>query len=201
VVEATKVDGRRARGLKTRDAIVTALMDLVAAGDISPTAQRVANRAGVSVRSVYQHFTDVEGLFSQASAQLHDWVSQVVVDINVTLPLNDRVGAFVAARSEMLEALTPFSRAARALESSSESLRQSRMALLKEGRERLSQVFEPELSRLNAPTLDDVLAVLDMITSWPAWDHLRSTGASTEAARRAMSQGIQAVLAGPAQKS
>jgi TetR/AcrR family transcriptional regulator of autoinduction and epiphytic fitness len=194
VIEATKVDGRRARGLKTRDAIVTALMDLVGAGDIAPTAQRIADRAGVSVRSVYQHFTDVEGLFSQASAQLYAWVSQRTVDIEVSLPLQDRVAAFVAGRSEMLEALTPFSRAASALEPSSESLRQGRLALLKDGRDQLAQVFAPELDRFNAPTRDDVLAALDMLTGWPAWDQLRSTGATMAAAQRAMAEGLLAIL-------
>ena len=67
VGEGTKVDGRRARGIRTRDAIVSALIDLIAGGDIAPTAQRIADRAGVSVRSVYQHFTDVEGLYADAS--------------------------------------------------------------------------------------------------------------------------------------
>ena len=65
-----KVDGRRARGLRTRDAIVSALLELIAEGDIAPTAQRIADRARVSVRSVYQHFVDVEGLYAHGAEKM-----------------------------------------------------------------------------------------------------------------------------------
>ncbi len=198
MVETTKIDGRRARGARTRDAIVSALMDLVGTGDLSPTAQRIADRAGVSVRSVYQHFTDVEGLFSQASARLYEWVSQRAVEVDLALPFTDRLSAFVAARSEVLESLTPFSRASRALESSSNSLREARVALLRDGRDRLAQVFEPELNKITPPSRDDILAALDMLTGWPAWDQIRSTGASIDSARRAMGSGIKALLTPPA---
>ena len=58
-IDAEKLDGRRARSLRTRDAIVTALLDLVASGDVAPTAQRVADQAGASVPSVHPPFAHV----------------------------------------------------------------------------------------------------------------------------------------------
>ncbi|HEY0938137.1 MAG TPA: hypothetical protein VGD91_30885, partial [Trebonia sp.] len=51
-------DGRAARSHRSRRAIVEALRALHAEGDLRPTAPRVAERAGVSVRTVWQQFAD-----------------------------------------------------------------------------------------------------------------------------------------------
>ena len=59
----TAVDGRAARALRTRNRVVDALLDLIDEGDLRPPAADVARRAGVSLRSVYQHFDDLETLF------------------------------------------------------------------------------------------------------------------------------------------
>ena len=50
------------RGQRNRDAVVQSFLDLIAEGDLSPTAQKVAERAGVSLRSVFHHFEDMEQL-------------------------------------------------------------------------------------------------------------------------------------------
>src|SRR5262245_42069407 len=58
------IDGRTARSMRTKAAIVDACLALVDAGDLRPTAPRVAEKAGVSVRSVFQHFADLDSLFA-----------------------------------------------------------------------------------------------------------------------------------------
>src|SRR5437870_4843088 len=64
-------DGRTARGQRTRAAVVDALLALLEEGDLRPPAPRIADRAGVSLRSVFQHFADRETLFAAvAAAQL-----------------------------------------------------------------------------------------------------------------------------------
>jgi len=118
-------------------------MELVAGGDLSPTAQRIADRAGVSVRSVYQHFSDVEGLFQETSSRNYEWAMAMVVDIDQTWPLKRRIDAFVAERSAVLEELTPFSRASRLIEPASPALRESRLLIEKEIRDELTRVFAP----------------------------------------------------------
>ena len=62
VQEAPPTDGRTLRSLRTREAIVDATIGLLEDGDLRPTAPRVAERASVSVRSVFQHFDDLETL-------------------------------------------------------------------------------------------------------------------------------------------
>ncbi len=65
-VPTVPVDGRTARGLRTRRAVVDALLALQEEGDLEPTAQRVAARAGVALRTVFGHFSDMETLWAQA---------------------------------------------------------------------------------------------------------------------------------------
>ena len=55
-------DGRAARRERTRMAIVEALRSLLDAGDLRPTTEAIAARAGVSERSIFQHFPDREML-------------------------------------------------------------------------------------------------------------------------------------------
>ncbi|MGP8059159.1 MAG: TetR/AcrR family transcriptional regulator [Acidimicrobiales bacterium] len=193
-MEGTKVDGRRARGLRTRDAIVSALMDLIASGDISPTAQRIADRAGVSVRSVYQHFTDVEGLYADAAARTNDWVLSMTPEIDPAWPIVQRLEVFTNSRSTILEAITPFNRASRLVEPTSASIEHNRLALQHEGRDRLEVAFGPELSGLAPVDRASVLGALDVLSSWAAWEHLRSSGASLRVARDVMRTGMAALL-------
>lgn len=55
-------DGRRRRSAQSRDRIVEALLDLVAGVVVTPSAEAVAARAGVGLRTVFRHFRDMESL-------------------------------------------------------------------------------------------------------------------------------------------
>ena len=59
---AEKIDGRTARARRTREAIVDATLALLDAGNLRPSADEIAERAGVSPRSIFQHFGDRETL-------------------------------------------------------------------------------------------------------------------------------------------
>lgn len=195
-IDADKMDGRRARGLRTRDAIISSLLDLIAGGDIAPTAQRIADRAGVSVRSVYQHFADVEGLYADAAERTYAWARNTVRDVDASLPLARRVEAYVEARSAVLESLLPFHRSVRLMEPSSERVRAYRAAMEKWDKDRISKVFSPELRSMEAPRRGTTLAAIDAIASADTWDHLRRNGQSARAARQVQRNGILCMLGG-----
>ncbi|CAN7153443.1 hypothetical protein LJR164_000122 [Phenylobacterium sp. LjRoot164] len=57
-----KRDGRRERAVASRARILEAMVDLIQAGEVQPSAEAVAVRAGVGVRTVFRLFNDVEGL-------------------------------------------------------------------------------------------------------------------------------------------
>ena len=60
---ATDTDGRVRRGARNRDALVDALLGLLEDGIPKPTAREIAERAGVSLRTVFAHFDEVESLY------------------------------------------------------------------------------------------------------------------------------------------
>ena len=66
----SEVDGRRARGARNRDAVVTAILELLREGNPEPGAHEIAERSGVSVRSVFRHFDDLESLYEAAVEQM-----------------------------------------------------------------------------------------------------------------------------------
>src|SRR2546425_844353 len=63
-------DGRVRRGERSGQAIVEALVGLVGDGILEPTAQQVAARAGVGIRTVFRRFSDMESLFAEMGARV-----------------------------------------------------------------------------------------------------------------------------------
>lgn len=65
-------DGRRMRSERSRQAIIDAMLRLVEEGVLVPTAQQVSERAGVGIRSVFRHFSDMESLFATADVRIRE---------------------------------------------------------------------------------------------------------------------------------
>ena len=143
--EALPTDGRTLRSLRTREAIVDATIGLLEEGDLRPTAPRVAERASVSVRSVFQHFDDLETLHASVAERLVDRVAVLVLPVPPDLPLAERLDRFVHQRALLLEAVTPIRRAADVHGPFSPEI----TARLRDGqaflRAELVRTFEPEL--------------------------------------------------------
>lgn len=59
----TKPDGRVLRSQRSRQLIMEAMGELIGEGNLVPTAQQVAERAEVGIRTVFRHFNDMESLF------------------------------------------------------------------------------------------------------------------------------------------
>ena len=183
-------DGRVLRGERNRRAVVDAMLALIEEGDPQPTAKRVAERAGVALRSVFHHFDDVESVLAAAArlqAQRH-W--HVVQPVAPELPLRERVAQVVAQRSTLFERIAP-GRAALLVEHDSPVIR----AWLEEGsatlRRQLAATFAPELTGERR----DLLAALEVSASWTAWESLRRRqGLSVSAARRVLARMLTALL-------
>jgi TetR/AcrR family transcriptional regulator of autoinduction and epiphytic fitness len=191
------VDGRLLRSIRTRDKVIDAFLALVAEGDLSPTAQRVAGRAEVSLRTVFHQFEDLETLHRLAGERLRERVAALTEPIDPHLPLADRTAAFARHRVRVLTALHPVASAARLREPASQTLRDNRDALLSAARATLEQVFRTELDSLAEPARARVLTALGLVTSWGAWWQLREECGLEEAeAEAVMRTGLAALLAG-----
>ena len=107
-------DRRVLRGQRNRAAVVNALIELINEGDITPTAAEVAERAGVSLRSIYHHFSDIEGLQMAMAEQIFSGLIELLTPLPTDGPLDFRLGAFVAERAVLYEQAMPAFRASRA---------------------------------------------------------------------------------------
>ncbi|WP_299079259.1 TetR/AcrR family transcriptional regulator [uncultured Paraglaciecola sp.] len=64
-MENVKPDGRFKRSARSRSDIVTAMADLMEEGVYVPTAQQVADKANISIRTVFRHFSDMDSLYKE----------------------------------------------------------------------------------------------------------------------------------------
>jgi AcrR family transcriptional regulator len=177
----TAIDGRTARALRTREAIVDACCALVDEGDLRPTAPRIADRARVSVRSVFQHFDDLEGLYAAVADAMMERLSHLIMTVDPGLPVAKRIRDVVHQRSVLLEAITPIRRAA-AVHAPFSSEVQSRLQAGHDFlRSEIERLFAIELASVAPDERIVLLDALDTVLSWPSWDNLRVLNGRTEA--------------------
>ena len=196
--EATlPTDGRAARAARTRDAIVDASIALVEAGDVRPTAPRIAARAGVSVRSVFQHFDDLPSLHSAVVQRVVERLSLLMVAVDPELALDARIDAFARYRAALLEAITPFRRAAAVHGPFAPEIQGAVVQGSVFLRCDVEVTFGPELNCLPACERRELLDALAATSSWGTWDSLRSdAGDSVEEAQAVLRRMLRALLAG-----
>jgi AcrR family transcriptional regulator len=103
-------DGRVARGLRTREAILLAYEDLILDAQVPPTGADLAKRAGVSARSIFTHFGDMDGVLAGVADRAFEWLRTGHVDIPQDLPLPERLDRFVSRQAEVLERTGPLYR-------------------------------------------------------------------------------------------
>jgi AcrR family transcriptional regulator len=167
-------DGRAARSHRSRRAIVEAMRALHAEGDLRPTAPRVAERAGVSVRTVWQQFSDMEALLVEADRRDEEILRSLMERIDPDQPLAARVALFTAQRARIFEEMTPSWRAARIHAPFSAELTRSKARTLAQGKAELEQVFAPELAQLTRKRRQQLLDGLYAISIWSFWESLRT---------------------------
>jgi TetR/AcrR family transcriptional regulator of autoinduction and epiphytic fitness len=191
-------DGRSARAARTRDAVVDALLDLLDEGNPRPTAREIAERAGVSLRSVYVHFDDLEDLYTAAAHHQFQRMVELYEPLPAEGPLPERLEAFVARRTRLMEASAQVRRAALLQEPFSPTLAKVMQAVRKVAREEVIRVFATELDREHAGR-QRLLAALDVAAGTATWDTLRlHWGLSVDDARRVVASMLTALLAGHA---
>ncbi|NJC69734.1 TetR/AcrR family transcriptional regulator [Planosporangium thailandense] len=194
---AVNVDGRTARAVRTRRAVVDAFLALLAEGDPRPTAERIAERAGVSLRSLWTNFADLETLYAAAGQRQLERQAELARRISPRLPLAQRVAALARQRAQVLEFLAPVARAAQLREPFSAQLRANRARQYQIARDELAQLFAAELEAAG-PGADELLNALTAASTWPAWSALRDDlGLGVPVARQTMARMLYSLLSQP----
>ena len=155
---AASSDGRVARGERTRSSIADALYELLADGVENPSGRDIAERANVSLRSVFQHFDDIEAVYGELVSRQHERVAPFLEPVNCEIPLNERIEKLIESRDAMFALAAPLQRAQR---------------------EQILQTFAPELNNN-----EQLLLQLEVCLSFETWNQYTSQHGLSRAATR-----------------
>lgn len=191
---ADPVDGRAARAARTRAAIVDATVALVDEGDLRPTGPRIAERAGVSVRSIFQHFDDLDSLFTAIGGRQLERIMAVVAPIDPAAGSEARRAELVRQRCRINELASPMNRAAMVHAPTSATIGSMFSAGNRAIRDFVAAALAPEMAAAG----DRQPALLDLVAGavgWPQWNVMRSVeGRSVEEATAAVAAMVDLAL-------
>lgn len=165
-------DGRVARGERTREAIVAAHTALLQEGVLKPTGQAVADRAEVSVRTLWANFKDMEALLGETTAYWMAADDDLRRLVDPGMPLDERIDTYCAERGRRLEHIAPAARSAALGEPFSPALRRSRHAHITRLRNEIQTVFAPEIEAAGSDG-EVLMFALIAATGWPGWQLMR----------------------------
>jgi AcrR family transcriptional regulator len=185
-----RVDGRTARSERTRNAIVDAHLQLIREGDLRPTAERIAKQAGVSLRALWSHFSDLEALFAASGERVLRQAAESHRPVSTKLPLPERIDAYTKQRSRLLEQLAPNSKASALKEPFSETLQHYRRAHMARARDELATLFAPEID--GDEGLLNAMTAVSMSGTWNTWRETMNL--SVAASRAALARTLTALL-------
>ncbi len=189
----SELDGRKKRSSNTKIKIVDALLDLVNEGDYRPTARQIAVRAGVSERSVFQHFTDLNELHSAVGQRQFDRLVKFRAPISNKLDFQQRLRIYVNQRAKILEAVTPIRRALVVIEPTSTSLLKLRQTFHQMNISHIEEAFKPEFElEITDPSL--VVDAVEAATSWHCWESIRFQGYSVSRAKKILTLTVGSIL-------
>lgn len=189
-------DGRRARRDRNRTAVVDAMLGLLEEGVVPPSTDAIAERAGVSVSSIFRYFEGIDDLQHETIDRHLERFAPLYDVPSIGLGgRDDRIDRLVGARLSLYEAIAPIGRLVRA-----RAMEQPRIARsLADARAmfagQIRTNFATEMDDLPPAQADDLVSLIDSLTSFEAWD-LQRTGhrRSDRQIRRAWVAGITVLV-------
>lgn len=195
MTETVVTDGRSTRSARTRRAVVDALLGLIEAGNPRPTAREIASEAGVSLRTLYVHFDDVEALFIAAAARHFETLEGLREPVVTTGSFDERLTATLDRRVRIYEAGAAVRHAALLQEPFSPTLQDVLETARYAHRADIEAVFAAELQRVPPPERARLRRALEVVLSPSTWDALRhNQELSPDAAKAQVRDMVEAVV-------
>lgn len=167
-LSAAKPDGRVQRSVRSRELIIKAMLALIEEGKLAPTAQQVAERAEVGIRSVFRHFADMESMFDDANKLTRDSYESLFVSGDREGTLDERMLHAAEQRAEAYDSLKHMLLATQIRRWNSPMLRKNYATAQRRLRKDLDD-WLPELTAISNTHREAV----DAITSFETWHRLR----------------------------
>jgi AcrR family transcriptional regulator len=171
---AEVVDGRTARRDRNRDLVLDAVIELFTEDQLQPNAADVAARSGVSLRSVYRYYEDLDALMRAAIARHAARVAPLleVPDLGQG-SFDERVTRLVDWRIRLYEAAAPTARAAAVRIPTNPLLAEQMENVRATLRRQTAAMFARELAAMTVPQRRAALSAVDTLLQFEGAEHLR----------------------------
>lgn len=195
-LDGDHVDGRTLRRTRNRDAVIVALLAIIREGDLQPGAAEIAERAGVSHRSIFRYFDDLDDLVRTAIAHAFSKAGPMgeIPDIGVG-SLDERIASFVNARVSLFEHVDGTMQLAQ--------MRAPTIPSINEGIAAIAEVFRAQIAEhfgteLDGVAKDERLLLVDAVLTLTSYDsfstHLRLLHSDAPRIRAAWASALSALL-------
>ena len=158
------IDGRSARRDRNLEAVVEAAIELIAEGQVAPGVTEIADRAGVSYRSVFRYFPERDDVVAAALSRACDRLESEAAASAGSLP---------AARVERWERSASIARALRLGAAQSDEVATRLSAHRKAMRNQTKAAYKKQLDKLPKPDQAAAIAGIDLATSFEGYEAFR----------------------------
>jgi AcrR family transcriptional regulator len=170
-----RIDGRRLRSERTKQLIIEAYLALLRENPVTPmpTAARIAERAGYSVRSIFERFPDLNKLRAAAADYQLAQAAALAPPRNIDGDRPTRIKSQVETRAGTCERGVALWRVLVFSVDQDEDLK-PRLRIARERTvERMEIMYRPELSTLSERDRKYMLIALEAITDIESWARMR----------------------------
>ena len=169
-----KQDGRSRRRASSRRAILDALLGFYSEGVIDPTAQQVADRAGVSRRTVFGLFQDLNSLMVELVDRHLESTEQTAGLPDAGGGLSERIERLVDRRERYFQEVSTILRVVRSQGYKYPALLERTRQERSQARLRMLDYFAPEFQGLAEQDREDLATALMIQFHFDSWHQLSS---------------------------
>ncbi|HTR87886.1 MAG TPA: TetR/AcrR family transcriptional regulator [Reyranella sp.] len=189
--------GRGDRVARTREAIVSSTLSLAMEGEVAPIVRDIAKLAGVSARTVFQHFADTAELYVAVLSRVLGTMANEPAQDGAMSALDERIAGVIAIRAARYEKLRPMWTFVEALRQRSSEAADKTRQIYAENREEICKSFDQELASLPGERRERAINALAMSLTPESWIVLRERlGLTVDQAREEWRFIVKAIFAG-----
>jgi len=195
-IPASAVDGRSLRRERNRQDIVNALLDLIENGETEISAALIASKAGLSERSIFRYFDDVNDLYrSVCDLAFSKEIEYALIDDAGVGSLDTKIENFVNQRVRIYTMNEKIAPAARSFAFKNPIIKNQLVVGRKLLRNQIITHFSEELSAFDKQQQQVAVAIIDSLTTFEYYDMMRSDQKmSVQAIKSVLTESIRKAL-------
>ena len=195
-IPASAVDGRSLRRERNRQDIVNALLGLIENGETEISAALIASKAGLSERSIFRYFDDVNDLYrSVCDLAFSKEIEYALIDDAGVGSLDTKIENFVNQLVRIYTMNEKIAPAARSFAFKNPIIKNQLVVGRKLLRNQIITHFSEELSAFDKQQQQVAVAIIDSLTTFEYYDMMRSDQKmSVQAIKSVLTESIRKAL-------